>query len=93
MIRRSFENSTCKEDVMIISEVNDIYDEIVENRRWFHANPELSFQEFKTAAKIVELLKSYGITEIYENIGKTGVVGMIYGSKEGPCVALRADIR
>ena len=92
MIRRSFENSTCKEDVMIISEINDIYDEIVENRRWFHANPELSFQEFKTAAKIVELLKSYGITEIYENVGKTGVVGMIYGSKEGPCIALRADM-
>jgi len=92
MIRKSFENTTCKEDVMIISEINDIFDEIVANRRWFHANPELSFQEFKTAAKVVELLKSYGITEIYENVGKTGVVGMIYGGQDGPCIALRADM-
>jgi amidohydrolase len=68
-------------------------DEMVENRRWFHARPELSFQEFITSAKVAELLRSYGITEIYENVGKTGVVGVIRGGAgEGPCVALRADM-
>ena len=92
MIRKSFENSTCIEDVNIFPEIYDMFAEIKENRRWFHQNPELSFQEFKTAAKVVEILKSYGITEIYENVGKTGVVGMIYGSTPGPCIALRADM-
>jgi amidohydrolase len=54
--------------------------------------PELSFQEFKTALKIVECLRSYGIDEIWENVGRTGVVALIRGGHPGPCIALRADI-
>jgi len=65
-------------------------DEIVANRRWFHAHPELSFQEV-TAAKIVEILRSYGMEEIFKGV-RTGVVALIRGASEGPCVALRADI-
>lgn len=67
-------------------------DEINANRRWFHENPELSFQEIKTAAKIVEILKSYGISEIWEGIGRTGIVALIRGALDGPCIALRADM-
>ena len=52
----------------------------------------MSFQEVQPAARIVEELRSYGITEIYEKIGKTGVVGIIRGSQEGPCIGLRADM-
>ena len=62
--------STCKRPLNILTEVAEIRDEIVSNRRWFHAHPELSFKEFITAAKVVELLKSYGITEIFEGVGK-----------------------
>jgi hypothetical protein len=36
--------------------------------------------------QICELLRSYGIDEIYENIGRTGVVAMIHGALPGPCV-------
>ena len=39
-------------------------------RQWFHKHPELSFEEVKTAAKVVETLKGYGIEEVYENVGK-----------------------
>jgi len=93
MIRKTFDNSTCNNEVNIISEIYDIFDEIKENRRWFHENPELSFEEYKTSAKIVEILKSYGDSIIiYENIGKTGVVGIIKGNFDGPCIALRADM-
>jgi metal-dependent amidase/aminoacylase/carboxypeptidase family protein len=42
----------------------------VANRRWFHAHAELSFEEFLTSAKVAELLRSYGITEIHENVAK-----------------------
>jgi amidohydrolase len=63
------------------------------NRRWFHANPELSFQEVKTAAKVAELLRSYGITELWEGVGRTGVVALIRGGAgAGPCIGLRADM-
>ena len=79
-------------DLNILPEVLLLQSELIENRRWFHKYPELSFQEYKTASKIVEILRSYDITEIFENIGRTGVVALIRGTQSGPCVALRADI-
>lgn len=85
-------NSTCTDPVFVIPEVQALWPEIVCTRRWFHANPELSFKEFNTAAKIVEYLKSYGITEIYEGCAGTGVVAVIRGGLDGPCIGLRADI-
>jgi amidohydrolase len=84
--------STSAETIIYLPEVYANATEILENRRWFHAHPELSFEEYKTAAKIVEILRSYGIEDIFEGIGKTGVVALIRGAEEGPCVALRADI-
>ena len=91
----SFElnESTCRESVSILPEVFQIAQEIVLNRRWFHSHPELSFEENATAAKIVELLRSYGIYEIFEGVGRTGVVAMIRGGMgPGPCIGLRADM-
>eukprot|EP00047_Mylnosiga_fluctuans_P019761 m.85794 g.85794 ORF g.85794 m.85794 type:complete len:398 (+) comp8254_c0_seq1:87-1280(+) len=76
----------------ILPEVTALKAEIVENRRYFHAHPELSFQEVQTAAHVAALLRGYGITEIFEQIGKTGVVALIRGGAPGPCVALRADM-
>lgn len=85
-------NSTSEEKIEILPEVHALLDEIIENRRWFHANPELSFAEYQTAARIAEILRSYGVDEVHENVGRTGVVGIIRGGKPGPCIALRADI-
>ena len=50
-------------------QVLEIEAEVVANRRWFHAHPELSFKEVNTAARVAELLRSYGITEVFEGIG------------------------
>jgi hypothetical protein len=85
-------NSTCTADLQILDEVIAIQDEIFQNRRWFHEHPELSFEEFQTARKVVDLLRSYGITEIWEGVGKTGVVALIRGGRPGKCIALRADM-
>jgi metal-dependent amidase/aminoacylase/carboxypeptidase family protein len=71
--------STCTEKMNILPEIEDIFDEMVDNRRWFHTYPELAFQEINTAAHIVEILKSYGITEIFEKVGHTGIVALIRG--------------
>lgn len=82
---------------MNISEkIEEIYEEIVDLRRYFHQNPELSEFEFKTAQKICETLDSYGI-EYQKNIAGNGIIGTIYGTKASQgssfdCVAIRADM-
>lgn len=76
----------------LLPEVEKLRDEIIENRRYFHMYPEVAFKEFKTAEKVAELLRSYGITEVFEKIGQTGVVGIIRGAFPGPCIGLRADM-
>eukprot|EP00729_Bicosta_minor_P009477 gene9477-21252_t len=75
------------------AEVFALKKQMVANRRWFHAHPEPSFKEYETAKKVVEILKEYGVDDVKEGVGKTGVVGLIIGGAgEGPCVALRADM-
>ena len=64
---------------------------VISWRRDFHQNPELGNREFKTAEKIAAHLRSLGI-EVQTGIAKTGVVGILRGSKPGPVIALRADI-
>tara|TARA_R110002050_G_scaffold56512_1_gene126983 strand:- start:75006 stop:76280 length:1275 start_codon:yes stop_codon:yes gene_type:complete len=64
---------------------------VIDWRRDFHQNPELSNREFKTAEKITKHLRSLGI-EVQTGVGKTGVVGILKGSNPGKVVALRADI-
>ncbi|XOV87549.1 MAG: amidohydrolase [Pseudomonadota bacterium] len=56
----------------------------------FHANPELSFVEYKTAARIASELRALGFT-VTEGVGKTGVVALL-ANGEGPLVMMRADM-
>ena len=55
-----------------------------------HANPELSFQESRTAGLVAAKLKEFGY-EVLEGIGKTGVVGILRNG-EGRTVLSRADM-
>jgi amidohydrolase len=55
-----------------------------------HANPELSFQETKTATLVASKLKKFGY-EVVEGIGRTGVVGIL-SNGEGQTVLARADM-
>lgn len=64
---------------------------VVAWRRDIHQNPELGNQEVRTAALIAKELRALGI-EVRENVGKTGVVGVLKGGKPGKVVALRADM-
>ena len=68
-----------------------IESKVIEWRRDFHKNPELSNREFETAKKIAKHLKDLGL-EVTENVAKTGVVALLKGTKTGKTVALRADI-
>ena len=69
----------------------EVEPEMLEWRRYLHQNPELGNREVKTAAYIVERLKSFGLTP-KTGIAKTGVVAILTGGRPGPVVALRADM-
>lgn len=67
-------------------------DEVISNRRHLHANPELSYVEFKTAAFVKEKLEDLGITTI-EQKANTGWSALIEGKNPGKkVIALRADM-
>jgi len=70
---------------------NTLEKKVIEWRRDFHQNPELSNKEFETAKKITKHLKGLGL-EVTENVAKTGVVGILKGKNTKKTVALRADI-
>lgn len=73
------------------AKVADVKNKVIEWRRYFHQNPELSNREFNTAKKVEEHLRSLGI-EVKTKVAKTGVVGILKGAKPGPIIALRADM-
>ena len=60
-------------------------------RRSIHANPELSYEEFKTADLVAEKLTEWGIPIIC-GLGGTGVVGIISNGSSKRSVGLRADM-
>ncbi|MCA9865915.1 MAG: amidohydrolase [Anaerolineae bacterium] len=65
-------------------------DEIIRLRRLIHANPELSFQEYRTAALVADTLAEIGGYRVRTQVGKTGVVAELGDS--GPIIAIRADM-
>lgn len=78
-------------DKAVLADINDIEEQVIEWRRYFHQNPELSNNEFNTAKKIEAHLRSLGM-EVQTGIAITGVVGILKGDLPGKVVALRADI-
>jgi amidohydrolase len=60
-------------------------------RRHLHANPELSYNEFKTASFIHEVLLSLGFQNV-SLVGDTGVLTILEGKSPGKTIMLRADI-
>lgn len=65
--------------------------QVVEWRRWFHQNPELSNREFNTSARVAEILRGMGL-EPRTGIAHTGVIAIIEGGLPGPLVAIRTDM-
>ncbi len=78
-------------DPPFTDKVDEINDKLIEWRRYFHENPELSNREFNTAKKIAEHLTSLGL-EVQTGVAKTGVVAILKGGLPGPVIGLRADI-
>ncbi|WP_127903343.1 M20 aminoacylase family protein [Solirhodobacter olei] len=61
-------------------------------RRHIHQNPEIGLDCEKTAAFVAERLRAFGVDELHEGLGRTGLVALIRGREEGPVIGLRADM-
>ena len=76
----------------VINRIADFAEDMKTWRRWIHAHPELQLECHQTAAYVVERLREFGIEEIHEGIGVSGVVAIIEGQGPGPTIGLRADM-
>lgn len=75
----------------IAAPVADLLPDLVALRRDLHANPELAYEEHRTAGIVAQSLRVLGL-EVEEGIGGTGVVGTLRGGQGTRSVALRADM-
>ena len=65
---------------------------LIEIRRHIHSHPELSGQEYQTAAFVAGVLSSSGV-HVQEGIGKTGVIGELKGTgNDNRLLAIRTDM-
>ena len=80
----------------MLSRIKEIAENIaprlIEIRRHLHSHPELSGQEYQTAAYVAGVTSSFGL-HVQEFVGKTGVVAELKGAQTNlPILAIRADM-
>jgi hippurate hydrolase len=61
-------------------------------RRDLHAHPEFGFEETRTSAFVAAKLREFGLDEVAEGVGGTGVVGTLKRGSGNRAIALRADM-
>ena len=78
----------------VINRVAEFQREIAEWRQDFHRNPELQYDVNRTAGRVADLLRAFGVDDVVTGIGRTGVVGVIRGRNggDGRVIGLRADM-
>src|ERR1700761_2023382 len=78
-----------KEQIQQLSQ--NIFNEVVADRRHLHSHPELSFHETETSAYVAGKLTELGLE--YQRMADNGLVALIKGEKPSDrVVALRADM-
>jgi amidohydrolase len=75
----------------IIADAQAMSQALIKFRRELHENPELSLEEAETAGKVAERLRELGLT-VRTGVGGHGIIADIEGTREGPTIALRADM-
>jgi len=72
--------------------VSNLHKEMTDWRRHLHQHPEFGFEEIRTAAFVAEKLRSFGIEEIAEGVGGTGVVATLRAGEGNRAISFRADM-
>lgn len=75
----------------MLDDAQKLSSKIVAYRRRIHEEPELGFQEIKTAMLVREALQEIGLEDVKTEVGRTGVTVDI-GPTEGPRIGIRADM-
>lgn len=76
----------------LIAQESELHVLMREWRRDLHAHPETAFEEHRTAAKVADLLRSFGL-EVHTGLAETGVVATLAGNTAGKgMIGLRADM-
>ena len=76
---------------MATDTIEDLLPDLVALRRDLHANPELAFEERRTAGIVAVALRLLGL-EVHEGLAGTGVVGTLRNGRSARAVGLRADM-
>lgn len=82
---------TAARDAAFQATIESLFPKLVETRRDIHSHPELSNEEVRTAKLVADRLTELGL-EVKTGVGKHGVVALLKGKGDGPCVAVRADM-
>ena len=76
-----------------LPEIDAAVPELTEIFRDLHAHPEIGMEEVRTSAVVAAKLREWGVDEVHEGVGKTGVVGIVHGRGQGNRrIGLRADM-
>lgn len=75
----------------ILKLAQNVEEDVIKWRRYFHENPEVGFDLPKTVKYITERLDEMGIPYETEVGAPSSVVAFIQGGEEGPTLALRGD--
>ena len=78
--------------MMILDRIKGMHNELVAWRQKLHTIPELGFDTEETADFVKKKLEEFGVDKIEVGLAKNGVVALIHGKGEGPCIGLRADM-
>ena len=82
---------TTLEHTSVRAEAHMLREQLVAWRRDFHRNPELAFEEHRSARIIAAHLRDLGYL-VHVGVATTGVVAVLEGSRPGPVVMFRFDM-
>ncbi len=71
--------------------IAEFHEDLTNWRRDIHAQPELGFEEQRTADLVAKKLEEFGC-EVFRGIGRTGVVGRLRAGGSPRAIGLRADM-
>ena len=76
-----------------LPEIDAALPELTAIFRDLHAHPEIGLEEVRTSAIVAARLRDWGVDEVHEGVGRTGVVGILRGRGHGNRrIGLRADM-
>ncbi|TXI01783.1 MAG: amidohydrolase [Rhizobium sp.] len=73
-------------------DMEKLVSDMTEWRRHLHARPEFGFEERQTSSFVASKLREFGLDEVVEGVGGTGVVATLKRGAGNRSIALRADM-